>query len=362
MNRKVFLEQLEQALAGMPAEEIREIVADYQEYFSDAQEAGRAEDEVVAALGSPQKLAKELKAQAHYRQWENHRSFGNLMRVVASVAGLGVLNFFLALPFMLYLLCLSIGYIVSGSLLIAGVALVAAWGGNSLFGWPELEPSLSPVNGKVEFKVEADGKPVHGVTLRQGRLLLTLEEDETASLQLRSGDPVRVSYDGGELKVDASNAAARQSIKRESERSVSLERGQMRALTLTSDGGESMVLAQDGDGRSLRWRMISAEASAAAGEAGQAGDLVLSDGESSLVIKENRLSLKDGKDHFEINGIPGLSLQSSAAVSGFVLLLVGGLGLVFCVWLTRLTWRGLVHYVRYQIDLVAGRSLGGNAV
>ncbi|UGA39307.1 hypothetical protein JOS77_07055 [Chromobacterium haemolyticum] len=153
----------------------------------------------------------------------------------------------------------------------------------------------------------------------------------------------------------ASNPVASQSIKREGERSVSLARGQLRALTLTSDGGESMVLAPDGDGRSLRWRMISAEASAAAGEAGQVADLVLGDGESSLVIKDNRLSLKHGKDQIEIDGIPGLSLQSSAAVSGFVLLLVGGLGLVFCVWLTRLTWLGLVRYVRYQIDLVAGR-------
>lgn len=85
-----------------------------------------------------------------------------------------MLNFFLALPFMLYLLCLSIGYMVSGSLLIAGVVVVAAWGGNTLFGWPELEPSLSPKGGDFELQVRPAGELVHGVTLRQGRVVLNL--------------------------------------------------------------------------------------------------------------------------------------------------------------------------------------------
>lgn len=362
MNRKTFLSQLEQALAGMPAEEIGEILADYQEYFHDALEAGREEDEVVAALGSPQKLAKELKAQARYRQWENHRSIGNLMRVVAAVAGLGVLNFFLALPFMLYLLCLSIGYMVSGSLLIAGVVVVVAWGGNTLFGWPELEPSLSPKGGDFELQVRPAGELVHGVTLRQGRVVLNLDPDESASLRTRAGDPVAVSYDDGELRVNASAPAARRLIQQEGEHAVSVERAELKSLVLVSGDGDRMELVQGGDGESLRWRMISAEAATSMGEASKPTNLVLRDGDSSLVIRDNRLSLNDGDGHFEIDGIPGLSLRSSAAVSGFILLVIGALGLMFCLWLTRLTWRGLVNYVRYQMDLVAGKGVGGNVV
>ncbi|RBH50730.1 hypothetical protein C3F00_034520 [Pseudomonas sp. MWU13-2860] len=98
------------------------------------------------------------------------------------------------------------------------------------------------------------------------------------------------------------------------------------------------------------------------GEASKPTNLVLRDGDSSLVIRDNRLSLNDGDGHFEIDGIPGLSLRSSAAVSGFILLVIGALGLMFCLWLTRLTWRGLVNYVRYQMDLVAGKGVGGNVV
>jgi hypothetical protein len=37
-------------------------------------------------------------------------------------------------------------------------------------------------------------------------------------------------------------------------------------------------------------------------------------------------------------------------------MLVGGaLGLWLCVWLTRITWRGLVRYVRRQAELISAR-------
>ena len=101
MKQEHFMQTLRNELRSLPKHEVDEIVADYREYIGDAIAAGRNEEEVIAALGDPFKLARELRAQAKYRQWENHRSLSNLMRVVISIAGLGVMNFLLFFPFLI---------------------------------------------------------------------------------------------------------------------------------------------------------------------------------------------------------------------------------------------------------------------
>src|SRR5580698_4570221 len=113
MTQDEFIQKLRHELGNFPKQAVDEIIADYREYFGDALAAGRSEAEVVAALGDPVKLARELKAQANFRQWETRRSFGNLMRVFVSIAGLCLLQLFLLIPCMFYLLMLTIGYAVS---------------------------------------------------------------------------------------------------------------------------------------------------------------------------------------------------------------------------------------------------------
>ncbi|MCW3481414.1 DUF1700 domain-containing protein [Neisseriaceae bacterium JH1-16] len=142
MNQQTFMQQLEAALAGLPAAERGEILADYAEYFGDALADGRSEEEVAASLGDPQRLARELQAKAKLQAWESRRSVGNLFGVIGALAGLGVLNFVLAIPFMIYLWFLTIGCVVSGVLLFAGVVLTGLWVSNSLFDWPVIQPLL----------------------------------------------------------------------------------------------------------------------------------------------------------------------------------------------------------------------------
>jgi uncharacterized membrane protein len=107
MKQDVFIETLRQELGSLPRQAVDEIIADYHEYIGDALAAGRREEEVIAALGDPVKLARELKAQANYRQWQDRRSFGNLIRVIVSISGLGLLNVLLLVPFMIYLVLLT---------------------------------------------------------------------------------------------------------------------------------------------------------------------------------------------------------------------------------------------------------------
>jgi len=142
MNQQTFMRQLEVALVGLPAAERQEILADYAEYFRDALADGRSEEEVAASLGDPQRLAREFQAKVKLQAWESRRSVGNLFGVVGAMAGLGVLNFVLAIPFMIYLGFLTLGFVVSCSLLFGGVLLTGLWASNSLFGWPAIEPVL----------------------------------------------------------------------------------------------------------------------------------------------------------------------------------------------------------------------------
>ncbi|OHX19893.1 DUF1700 domain-containing protein [Chromobacterium sphagni] len=369
MTRKDFLQQLERALSGLKPEMVREILSDYDEYFNDALADGRDEAEVVAALGSPQKLARELKAQSHYRQWEQHRSFANLSRVMVSIAGLGVLNFFLALPFLAYLLFLTVGYIVSLSFLVAGLAVVVGWGSHSLFGWPQFTSDGSGWyigrhgdyigrygdNG-AEMALSSDKNDHAGqVWIDNGRLMLNPDDGDRFELKTRRGDSLLVFKQQGKLKVDASQPTVRQLAQIE-DGEVSINGRAIRELTLREDSGDVFTARVDDNSRLVQFDASAGGTALKLAANGPKSSILLNDGGSALEISESKIALKDGTDHIQIDALPGLSVGMSALVVGLGLLLSGALGLVFCVWLTRLTWRVLVSYVKYQIELVSGKD------
>src|SRR5260370_30659286 len=98
MNRIAFLTILQDGLGGLPAREVDDIVADYTAYFDEAHASGRSEEEVAAALGDPRRLARELRAEAGLRHWENHRSLGNTGAALLALGGLAAVDLLLLLP------------------------------------------------------------------------------------------------------------------------------------------------------------------------------------------------------------------------------------------------------------------------
>ena len=98
MNRFAFLRILREGLAGLPAQEIDDILADYTAYFDEAHASGRSEEDVAAALGDPRRLARELRAESGLRRWENHRSLGNSATVLLAIGGLAAVDIFFLLP------------------------------------------------------------------------------------------------------------------------------------------------------------------------------------------------------------------------------------------------------------------------
>ncbi|OWY37557.1 hypothetical protein CEK28_16130 [Xenophilus sp. AP218F] len=355
MTRKEFLQQLEQALAGLTPEAVREILADYEEYFNDALADGRDEAEVVAALGSPQKLARELKAQTHYRQWEQHRSFANLSRVIVSLAGLGVLNLFLALPFMLYLIFLTVGYMVSVSFLIGGLAVVVGWGSHTLFGWPSINLISYEDHARHERTVSDFDSELF---VEDGRLRLEPDAGTVIRLTTRHGEGISVRREADGLKIDSSSPDAAQLVQRVDDSQVSINRSAVAGIVFRhADGDVKLNFDANGELQVLDAKQGGRQAKVTA--SGASREIRLQDGADSLVINNREISARSGGDGLSITALPGMTLTASMLVSGVGLLLAGALGLLFCVWLTRLTWRGLVAYVKYQIALVSGSDRDG---
>lgn len=129
MSRALFLSRLKAGLAGMPDEELRDIMADYQAHFAEGEAAGRSDADVEAALGDPARLAKELRAEAGLKSWEEKRSPGNFLRATAALMGLATLDFLVLLPLGLVFL-LVIGVVLFALSIVAkvGISLVMSLG------------------------------------------------------------------------------------------------------------------------------------------------------------------------------------------------------------------------------------------
>lgn len=122
MNRAEFLARLRRGLVGLPAATANEIVADYEAHFADGAAAGRSEAEVAEALGDPDRLARELKAEAGAQRWRQEPSASSAAGAVFGILGLGAIDILILLPIALPVF----GTVLS--ILVAGVAVFIAGG------------------------------------------------------------------------------------------------------------------------------------------------------------------------------------------------------------------------------------------
>src|SRR6185437_11370167 len=132
MNRAHFMAQLRDGLSGLHYTDINDILADYERHFADGAADGRSEDEVAAALGDPQRLARELRAEAGFKRWEENRSAGNFMGVVLALLGLATIDFIFLLPFLCILAAVFIGLSFACLGMVVGGAFLLfslLWGG-----------------------------------------------------------------------------------------------------------------------------------------------------------------------------------------------------------------------------------------
>lgn len=141
MKKTDFLDILCRRLSGMPESEIDEIIADYARHFEDGIAAGRSEEEIASALGDPMRLARELRAEAGFRRWEQSRTPANFAVAVFGFVALVAVDFVFLLPVLAILALLTmIGGIVAVMLGLIGLVLVLRAG---LFGLHSLARAMA---------------------------------------------------------------------------------------------------------------------------------------------------------------------------------------------------------------------------
>jgi uncharacterized membrane protein len=118
MTRQAFMARLREGLRGLPAQTQADIMADYEAHFAEGQAAGRDEADVAAALGDPGRLARELRAEAGLKRWEEERNPSAAAAAVFALLGLGALDILILLPILMG---------VGGAIFGIGVAVLAVF-------------------------------------------------------------------------------------------------------------------------------------------------------------------------------------------------------------------------------------------
>ena len=114
MTRAEFMARLRQGLVGLPMVTAAEIAADYELHFKDGAEAGRREEEIAAALGDPDRLARELRAEAGARRWTQEQNPSAAAGAIFGLIGLGALDIIIILPLVLPIFGTILGFLVAG--------------------------------------------------------------------------------------------------------------------------------------------------------------------------------------------------------------------------------------------------------
>ncbi|HOX34109.1 MAG TPA: DUF1700 domain-containing protein [Methanoregulaceae archaeon] len=142
MNEQEFIRILRSRLEStLPEEELTDIVADYAEHFRIGKADGRSEEDLLRSLGSPEDLAREIRATHLVKKAEDVKSCKNLLHAVVATLGLGLFNLvFVVFPFILLVVILFVIALVGvvcaifgpvafvlALLQVTGITAVAVW-------------------------------------------------------------------------------------------------------------------------------------------------------------------------------------------------------------------------------------------
>ena len=113
MTRADFMSRLKAGLVGLPTTAAADILNDYHAHFDDGRDAGRSEAEVAAALGDPDRLARELKAEAGVQRWRQEQTPSAAAGAVFAVLGLGAIDILILLPLLMGVIGTLFGFFVA---------------------------------------------------------------------------------------------------------------------------------------------------------------------------------------------------------------------------------------------------------
>jgi uncharacterized membrane protein len=138
MTRQEFMNRLRNGLSGLPPKAIDDIAADYDAHFADGEAAGRGETDVAAALGDPDRLAKELRAEAGLKRWETERNPSAAASAVIAVLGLGAIDILVLLPILIGIVGTLFGFMIAALVCVAAGAVTMVAGPFWVVGAPAI--------------------------------------------------------------------------------------------------------------------------------------------------------------------------------------------------------------------------------
>jgi uncharacterized membrane protein len=119
--------RLKMGLRGLPAQAQADIAGDYDAHFVDGLAAGRSEADVAAALGDPDRLARELTAEAGLKRWEEEKTPSGAASAVFALLGLGALDILIMLPVIMSVGGTLFGFAIAAlAVFVTGGAVFAA--------------------------------------------------------------------------------------------------------------------------------------------------------------------------------------------------------------------------------------------
>ena len=143
-----FIRVLKDRLKGtLDPVELDDIVSDYAEHFRMGKESGRTDEELWRSLGSPDDIAREIRAMHLVKRAESNRSCKNIIHAVLATLGLGLFNLVVVLaPFLLLVLMLFVVFIIGVMTTFAGITGII-WSLLQLAGLSAFSVWYSPLAG-----------------------------------------------------------------------------------------------------------------------------------------------------------------------------------------------------------------------
>jgi len=126
MNKEQFLSQLKRSLSGIPEQEKKEILYDYEEHFRSGLENGQEEEEIARSLGNPRVLGKSYRIESLLDKERGGNRASNIIRAVLASLSLGFLNVIITVPLFSGLFAGLVSLWAGAvSLALSGVAVIA---------------------------------------------------------------------------------------------------------------------------------------------------------------------------------------------------------------------------------------------
>ena len=151
MTRSEFFSRLNAAMGGFPATEVNRANEYYNEYWDDAAEAGKSEEEISSSLDPPEDIARRFRSEFAFERAEsdpNPKNVGKLILIVFiavfaapialpvalgaffSLFGIAIAMFSIAVAFacaVLTLLVVGVALVAASIPAFAGIPLVGLW-------------------------------------------------------------------------------------------------------------------------------------------------------------------------------------------------------------------------------------------